>query len=156
MSYYILKEDGGVLLKEDGGALLLEAAVIIGNVPGEYAFGVVAVGATPVTGLDYFEVENKSGFAIDIYIRGTDMAGGVGWTLADDGDPGADIVGFKAGLDGGDYTIVVKKNDPYNKLIAALAHGAKQKFGLKMFAPTSFSDGAVKSGTITIEGAAVV
>jgi hypothetical protein len=126
----------------------------IGETPNSYAFGALAASATPVTGLDYFTVTNNSAFPIDITISGTNMNGGVTWTLADDGNPGADIYGLKAGLEGGDYTIIVKKTAPYNTLKASLAAAGTQKFGLKLFAPTSFSDGISKSGTVTLTAAA--
>jgi len=122
----------------------------ISNLPNTYGFGMVAESATPVTGLTYFTVTNNSGFAVNITIGGTDMTGGTTWTLADDGVPGANIYGLKAGLEGNDYTIIVKKNTPYNILVSSLADSANQKWGLKLFAPTSFSDGGAKSGTITL------
>ena len=49
------------------------AKVNVGESPTSYAFGYLAAGATPVTGLDYFTITNKSGFAIDVIISGTDM-----------------------------------------------------------------------------------
>ena len=123
-------------------------------ISGPYDFGIVAVNATPVTGLDRFIVENKSSFSINITISGTDMIGGTTWTLADDAIPGTNIVGFKAGLDGGDYTIVVRKTTTFNILKSGLAASGTQKWGLKMYAPTVMTDPAAKSGTITLTGAA--
>lgn len=124
------------------------------NAPSSYDYGVVATSAIQSTGLDYFAVTNNSGFSVNITIGGTDMTGGISWTLSDDGNPGADIVGFKAGLDGGDYTIVVRKNAPYNTLVAGLGDGLSQKWGLRIYVPTSFSDGVEKSGTVTLTAVA--
>lgn len=128
------------------------AATIV-NAPDNYDFGVVDDSATPVTGLNYFAVTNNSGFAVNITIHSTDMTGGNTWTLADDAVPGANIVGLKAGLDGGDYTIIVKKNAPYNILKSGLAGGGgSQKWGLKLYVPTSTDDGEEKSGVVTVTG----
>lgn len=119
-----------------------------------YNFGAMAESAVVGTGLGYFEVTNYSGFDIDLIISGTDMTGGNGWTLANDAVPGADIVGIKAGLEGGSYNVIVKKNTPYNTLKASLSPSSSQAFGLQMLAPTSFTDGVQKSGTVTITGVA--
>ncbi len=115
-------------------------------------------GGTPVdvnsnyfTGLTYFTVTNNSGGAVDIAISGTDMTGGgYTWTLSDTATPGDMIYGLKAGLSGGDYTIVVKKNSPYNNLVTGLADSGTQDWGLKIYTPTSYDDGNAKSGTVTI------
>ena len=149
-----LERGTDVLLLENGFALLLESTVEVTNSPDSYAFGIIAASSTPSTGLDYFTITNNSGFAIDILIYGTDMTGGVGWTLANDGNPGADIVAIKAGLDGGSYNVIVKKSEPYNTLKAGLATSGTQAFGLQMLAPTSFSDGVPKSDIVTIAGIA--
>jgi hypothetical protein len=126
----------------------------IGEDLSTYAFGVLAEGATPVTGLDHFTITNLSGFAIDVTISGTDMLGGTTWTLDDNATPGLNTYGLKAGLDGGDYTIKVKKTAPYNVLKAALGAGATQKWGLKMYAPTGMTDPTAKSGTVTVTAVA--
>ncbi len=141
----------------------------IANSPTSYAFGTLVTSAIISTGLDYFTITNNSGFPVDIAISGTDMTGGVAWDLADDGIPGADIYAMKAGLEGGSYNLVfplafpidfdgelviVKESAPYNTLKSNLADGATQKFGLELLAPTSFSDGVVKSGTVTITAVA--
>jgi len=128
---------------------------VLGQAPTSVAFGAVTPGSTPATGLTYFTVTNNSTFAIDIKISGTDMTGGsVPWTLADDGVPGVDTVGLKAGLEGGDYTVVVKKTAPYNTLKASLGASQSQRWGLKLYTPTSFSSGENKTGTITLIGIA--
>ena len=122
----------------------------ISNTPNNYAFGVVSEGSISETGLTYFEVTNNSGFDVNITIGGTDMEGGVTWTLSDDATPGTDTYGLKAGLAGDDYTVIVKKNGPYNILISNLADSSSQQWGLQLLAPTSFSDGGSKSGTVTL------
>jgi hypothetical protein len=125
----------------------------ISNSPGSYDFGSVAESSTTATGLTYFTITNNSGFSIDITISATDMTGGTTWTLSDTATPGADIYGMKAGLEGGSYDVIVKKTGPFNTLVSGLADANTQKWGLQLLAPTSFSDGATKTGTITITAA---
>jgi hypothetical protein len=119
--------------------------------PSSYDFGTLGVSTTADTGLTYFTITNTGTCTVDITIRGTDMTGGgYTWTLSDTATPGDMIYGMKAGLEGGDYTIIVKKSTPYNTLKSGLAVSGTQKFGLKLYTPTSFSDGNAKSGTITL------
>jgi len=132
----------------------VEGGVDISEKEPSYNFGVVLAGATVNTGLTAFEVTNSSGFNVDIYIRGTDMEGGIGWTLSDTATPEENILGFKAGIEGGDYNIVVRKTEPYNKLVNGLAPSVSQKWGLQLLTPTIISDGVQKQGTITLMGVA--
>lgn len=121
----------------------------ISNTPDNYAFGTVAEGSITATVLTYFTVTNNSAFAVNITISGTDMTGGVPWTLSDTATQGPDTCGLKAGLEGGDYTIVVKKSSP-NFLVENLAASGLQGWGLQLLAPTTFSDGGTKTGTVTL------
>jgi len=57
---------------------------------------------------------------------------------------------MKAGLSGGDYTIIVKKNSPYNTLVSGLGDGNTQDWGLKLWTPTVYDDGNEKSGAVTL------
>jgi hypothetical protein len=72
------------------------------------------------------------------------------WFLSDSATPGTDVYGLKAGLYGGDYTVVVKRTTTYNTLVSSLADSATQDWGLKLWTPTSYSEGVAKSGTVTI------
>jgi len=154
MTHRLLQENGDLLLQETGNVILLESAAKIGSGPDTIDFGSLDEGATEVTGLDYFTLVNNSGFAVDVFIKGTDMTGGVTWALADNGIPGADIVALKAGLEGDAYNIIVKKTAAFNELVGGLADAASQKWGLQIQAPTSFSDGVEKSGTVTLTAVA--
>jgi hypothetical protein len=120
------------------------------NSPSEYPFGILEESTSYPTGLTHFTVTNNSTYPVNITIGGSDMTGGVTWTLADDAVAGEDIYGLKAGLAGGTYNVTVKKNGPYNTLISNLASQASQSWGLELLSPTSFSDGTQKSGTITL------
>ena len=122
----------------------------ISNTPASHDFQTVSESLTYTTGLTKFAVTNNSGRAIDISIQGTDMTGGVTWTLSNSCTPGPDTYGLMAGLEGGDYTIVVRKNSPFNNLVENLADSATQNWGLELWTPTSFSDGVAKSGTVTL------
>lgn len=121
----------------------------ISNTPNNYAFGIVSEGSTSATGLTHFEVTNNSGFVVNITVGGTDMTGGATWTLSDNATPGTDMYGLKAGLAGDNYTVIVRKS-PYNILVSNLADNSSQQWGLQLLAPTSFSDGGSKSGTVTL------
>jgi hypothetical protein len=127
-------------------------AADIANAPTSYGFGTVHEGVPADTGLSYFTITNNSAFAINITLGGTDMTGGAAtWTLSDDGSSGTNIFGLYAGLEGGSFNIVVKKNAPYNTLKTGLAgSGGTQKWGLKLITPSTFTDGGQKSGTVTI------
>jgi hypothetical protein len=95
--------------------------------------------------------------AVDITIQGTDLTGGDDtWTLSDTATPGADTYGLKAGLEGGDYTIIVKKSATYNTLKSNLASSATQKWGLKIWMPTSVTDYDAQemTGTVTLVASA--
>jgi len=102
----------------------------ISNTPISKDYGVVAESSTYETGLDYYTVTNNSGGAVTITIQAIDFTGGNGWTLSDTATPGVDTAGLKAGLEGGDYTIIVKKTPAYNTLVSGLANEATQKWGL--------------------------
>lgn len=125
----------------------------ITNSPDTYAFGTVAESSSTKTLLTYFTVTNDSSYAINIAIIATDMTGGAPWTLSDTATPAADVYGLRAGLqgdsEGDDYLVIVKKTSA-TLFISNLAPGASQEWGLQLLAPTEFSDGGAKSGTVTL------
>lgn len=123
----------------------------ISNVPASLDFGVVLDANEYETGLTYFTVTNNSGAAVTIYISGTDAIGGTTHTLSDTATPGNNIFGLKAGLKGKGYTIIVKKLESYNTLVSGLADGATQKWGLKIYTPTTMTyEDAQKTFTTTL------
>jgi len=126
----------------------------ISNTPTSYGFGTVAESSTTPTGLTHFTVTNNSAYAVNITISGTDMTGGTTWTLSNDGSAGNMIYGLNAGLEGGSYNVIVNTAGG-NTLVSGLAGGGgTQKWGLQLLAPTTMSDGASKSGTVTLTAAA--
>ncbi|MBA7635475.1 hypothetical protein ES703_43079 [subsurface metagenome] len=123
----------------------------ISNSPDNYGFGTVSESSTSETGLTHFTVTNNSAFNVNITISGTDMTGGATWTLSNDGTAGNMIYGLNAGLEGGSYNIIVRRDPTYNTLVSGLAgEGGTQKWGLQFLAPTTFTDGGTKSGTVTL------
>jgi len=114
-----------------------------------WAIGAVSEDETKNTGLDWCTITNNSGGSIDIYIQGTDMMGGTAWDLSDDASNGNMIYGMHAGLYGGSYNIVVKESTT-NLLKDSLADSGTQDFGLQLYTPTVFTEGAAKSGTVSV------
>ena len=122
----------------------------ISNSPGIYDFGTLSEGSITETDLTDFTVTNNSAFDVNITIGGTDMTGGVTWALSDTATPGTNTYGLKAGLELSSYNITVKKTGPFNPLVNGLAASGTQRWGLQLLAPTSFADGEVKTGTVTL------
>ena len=118
--------------------------------PTSYDFGFIKTSDTPASGLTYFTIVNDAASAIDVSVIGNDMTGGVTWTLDDTATPGVDTYGMKVGLEGVDYIAKVKKTAPYDLLISGMAAGGSQRWGVKMYTPTSFSDAVAKSCVITL------
>jgi len=127
----------------------------ISNTPNSKDFGVLAEGATGETAINFFTVTNNSGYAVNITISGTDLTGGTAWTLSDTATPGTDTYGLKAGLDDADdqFDIIVKKSSP-NYLVENLANSASQDWGLKIWAPTTFTGGGENAGAVTLTATA--
>ena len=125
--------------------------------PTPYDFLTVAASATPSTAEDHFTVTNGSTVAIDvtIYVTG-DWTGGVGWTHSDTATAGADTAGLTANQDGtwGVGDVIVKKSSAYNTIVTSQAATTDFDFGLKLYAPTSFSDGVEKSVTVRLSASA--
>jgi hypothetical protein len=131
-------------------ALKVNAQDIL-NSPSSYDFGTLDTSLSYQTGLN-FTVQNNSGFDVKITIRGSDMTGGITWALSD--TPGPDTYGLRAGLDGVSYNITVMNTDNII-LIGNLTDNSSQQWGLELLSPTSFSDGVLKSGNVTLTATAI-
>jgi len=122
----------------------------ISNTPDNYAFGLLAEGATANTTLTCFTVTNNGSSNVTITIGGTDMIGDFPWTLDNDGNPGVGRYGLWAGLAETSYNITVRRDLTYNTLVSNLAASANQSWGLKIWAPTIFTGGGQVSGNVTL------
>ena len=122
-----------------------------------YDFGVVATSATPSTAEDYFNVVNSSTVVTDntISVTTATWSGGVTWTHSDTNTPGEDTAGLLANQDGtwGVSDVIVKNSDP-NILADDQAATTDWAFGLKLAAPTAFTDGVEKEIVVRVTAAA--
>jgi len=122
-----------------------------------YDFGVVSASTTPSTATDYFNVENSSSVVTDntVSVTTSSWSGGVTWTHSDTCTPGADTAGLKANKGGswGVGDVIVKNSDP-NILADDQAATTNWAFGLKLWAPTSFTDGVEKEIIVRVTAAA--
>ena len=116
----------------------------------------VEVNTTYLTGLTHFTLTNSSGYAINVSISGEDMTGtGETWTLSNDGSNSvAGTYGLMAGLSLTSYDIVVKRDAAYNNLVTNMPQSSTQDWGLQLLTPTSFGDGTLKSGDVTLTATA--
>ena len=122
-----------------------------------YDFGVVAESATPSTTTSWATITNGSTVQTDqtIGVTTATWAGGVTWTHAEDAVPGANTAGLKANRGGtwGVSDIAIKNSSP-NYIYENCPLGTGYSFGLKLWTPTSFTDGVEKSITVRVTAAA--
>jgi hypothetical protein len=122
-----------------------------------YDFGVVAESATPSTTTSYWTIDNTSSVQTDqtISVTTATWSGGVTWTHSDTCTPGANTAGLKANKGGtwGVGDIIVKNASP-NYIAENQTADTDYSFGLKLFAPTSFGDGAQKSIIVRVSAVA--
>lgn len=120
-------------------------------------FSGVDAGVDEQTLTDYFTIDNVSTVQTDqtISVTTATWAGGVTWTHSDTATAGADTAGLKANKDGtwGVGDVIVKNSSP-NYIAEDQAATTDYSFGLKLIAPTSFTDGVEKSITVRVTAAA--
>jgi len=125
--------------------------------PTSYDFGTVSPSDTPYTSTTYFSLNNTSNVQTDqtISVTTSSWSGGVGWTHSDTCTPGADTAGMKANRGGtwGTGDIVVKYSSP-NYIYENCPANTGYSFGLKLWAPTSFSDSVQKQITVRVTAVA--
>jgi len=131
--------------------------ISISNSPSTYAFGALAESATANTTTSYFTVTNGSSVTTNttIQVTGSTWTGGTAWTHSDTATPGADTVGLKASKNTGAYDVIVKASAAFEVLAPNQAATTNFQWELKIYAPTSFSDGVIKSNTVRLTMAAV-
>jgi len=119
----------------------------------DHDFGTVVESATPSTTTSYFTITNSCTVLTDntVGVTTATWSGGVTWTHSDTCTPAADTAGLKANKGGtwdtGD--VIVKFTSP-NILADDQAITTNWSFGLKLYAPTSFSDGVEKEIIVRI------
>ena len=123
----------------------------------DYDFGVVAESSTPSSTTSYFTITNTSTVQTDqtIGVTTTTWSGGIPWDHAEDAVPGPDLAGLKANRGGtwGTGDIIVKNASP-NYIYENCPASTGYSFGLKLWAPTSFSDGVQKQIVVRITAVA--
>lgn len=122
-----------------------------------YNFGVVAASSTPSTATTWALITNTSTVQTDqtISVLAATWSGGVTWTHSDTNAPGADTAGMLSNKGGtwGTGDVIIKYTTP-NDIATNQAALTNYSFGLKLTAPTSFTDGVEKSITVRVSAAA--
>jgi len=153
MTVFIIASPALALTTADVTVTATPAYVAIAVDIGSKDFGVVATSATPSTTTSYFTIDNTSSVQTDqtISVTTTTWAGGVTWAHAEDAVPGSDLAGLKANKGGtwGVGDIIVKNGTP-NFIAENQAANTDYSFGLKLYAPTAFTDGVEKSIIVRI------
>lgn len=133
------------------------AYVAIADNQTSYDFGVVAVSTTPSTSTEWCGITNTSTVQTDITISvtGATWSGGVTWTHSDTCTPGADTAGLKTNRGGtwGVSDIIIKNAAPeyiYENCPALTDFD----YGIKLWTPTSYTDGVEKENTVRVSAAA--
>jgi len=120
-------------------------------------FGVVAISSTPYTTTSYFTVTNDSLIQTDqtISVTTSTWSGGVTWTHSDTATAGENTAGLKANRGGtwGSGDIIVKYSSP-NYIYENCPVSTGYSFGLKLIAPTGYTDGVAKQITVRITAVA--
>lgn len=134
---------GWVMYIEPAGGQCIED---ISEAQSSYDFGTIVASGSKASGLTYFTLTNSSGGAVSVAITATDMVGtGTDWTVSS--VPGADQYTIKAGTASA-YSITLSGTPA--TLFSSIVDSGTKPWGLKLWAPTSFSNGNVKSGTVTV------
>ncbi|MBA7701765.1 hypothetical protein ES703_110511 [subsurface metagenome] len=125
--------------------------------PTNYDFDVVEESSTPSTITTYFAIDNDSTMQTDqtIGVTTSTWEGGIPWDHAEDAVPGPDLAGLKANRGGtwGTGDIIVKYISP-NYIYENCPANTDYSFGLKLWTPTSFSDGVEKQIIVRITAVA--
>lgn len=119
-----------------------------------YNFGTVAASSTTDTpSTSYLGITDSSTVQTDqtISVTGATWTGGNPWTHDDLATPGAMTVGLKSNRGGawGAGDVIVKNAAP-DYIYENNAAGNDYAFGLRLLAPTSYTDGVEKTNTVRI------
>ena len=130
------------------------AYVTITNSPNTYSFGVVNTSSNYSTAVGYFTITNGSTVNIDVAIScNATWTGGVAWTHSDTLTPGADTAGLASTPNTTIWNVIVKNAAPQK--VYTNTGSASLLWGLRLLTPTSFSDGVIKTNTVTLTATSV-
>lgn len=125
--------------------------------PTVYDFAEVATSSTPSSNTTYFTLTNTSNVQTDQTISTNDTVwtGGVHWDHDDTATPGADTAGLKTNR-GGAWGVgdVIIKNAAPNYVYEDCPAVTNYYFGIKLWAPTSFTDAVEKAITVRVTAVA--
>ena len=125
--------------------------------PGSYDFGTVVASATPYSTTTYFTLTNGSNVQTDqtISVTTSTWSGGVGWTHSDTCTPDTNTAGLKVNRGGtwGAGDIIVKYSSP-NYIYENCPVSTGYSLGLKLWCPTSYTDGIQKQIIVRITAVA--
>lgn len=118
---------------------------------GSIQYGKVAAGQSKstVTLVDTQTASNSSAVAVDLNIKTSSATGGTTWAVGS--SAGSDTFVHEFSINGGTDWTQFTAADVYQTLVSNLASGGTQNFDLRFTAPTSSSDYAEKSITVTIQ-----
>ena len=126
--------------------------VAITNAPDTYGFGTVVVSTNYSSADDYFTITDGSSVNIDVAIScNATWTGGTPWTHDDGGTAGADTAVLAATPGTAAWNVLVKNGSPLDLFNDVTGN---QDWGIRLAAPTSFSDGQLKENTITLTATA--
>jgi hypothetical protein len=139
------------------------ASYSLTNSPNSKAFGIIAAGTTyyaygsapsnPISdGECTFTITNDSAGAEDIDIKISDFTGGVGWNIA--GSVAEDTVKVTAYYSGQNPASGLVLTNADQEFYDGLAASAHFHWDFRLDSPSSFTDGAAKTATITLTATA--
>jgi hypothetical protein len=136
---------------QDVTVTALPTFLSISNAPSSYAFGAVAASGTPATTQGYFTITNGSSVNTDIAIASTsaNWTGGVGWVHSDTATAAADTAGLKCSNNTNIFGTFVRAAAP-EKIESNIPATKNPAWELKLYAPTSFADGALKTQVVRL------
>lgn len=117
------------------------------------SFGLLREGDIRSTDPECFVVYNAGNVSVNVTIAvAGDWTGSSDWIHSDDCEPGVDIAGLKAIVQGDEAAaVIVRKTEPYNVLCSNLTAGSRCYFCLEIHAPITFSEHSQKGNSIFIE-----
>lgn len=96
-------------------------------------------------------ITNTGSVAIDVDIKVAAFTGGVGWTISTDDTPAEGEISLRAGATGtANEAAMVQVITTDTELVDALAASGTKLWCMEMETPPSFTDGAEKTGVVTL------